>query len=106
MQTTRPSRQQIQDHEDHQIIVTKMVLNFLLNTNNSVLKARLKKIDGVQSTNDLKQEQSAVSQSCRLYPHFSRLMQFTESLFEAHNAKCQSQNVLIHKLVNPVPVFL
>ena len=102
--TTRPFRRQIQDHEDHQNTVTKMVLNFLLNTNNLVLKARLKNFDGIQLTNDWKQEQSAVSQSYRLYPHFSRLLQFTENLFEAHNAKCQSQNVLTHKLVDPVPL--
>ena len=31
-------------------------------------------------------------------------MEFTENLFEAHNAKCQSQNVLTHKLVDPVPL--
>ena len=31
-------------------------------------------------------------------------MQFTENLFEAHNAKCQNQNVLTHKLVDPVPL--
>ena len=40
--TTRSFRQQIQDHEDHQTTVTTMILIYLLNTNNLVLKARLK----------------------------------------------------------------
>ena len=71
--STRSFRQQIQDHEDHQNTVTKMVLNFLLNANNSVLKARLNFFHGIQLTKYWKQEQSAVFSILQVVSSFQQI---------------------------------